>query len=106
MNLRISENDFRFRITPADLDALLQGREIDQRTRLYPHSFSFRISPVEDRADMELEMAVGGFCLFVPRAALESLRGLGRSRDGIAVSQGGVRISLQVDIKAQVKRAA
>jgi hypothetical protein len=55
---------------------------------------------------MELEMAVGGFCLFVPRTALESLRGLGRSRDGMAVSQGGVRISLQVDIKAQVKRAA
>jgi hypothetical protein len=55
---------------------------------------------------MELEMAVAGFCLSVPRAALEELRGLGRSKEGISFRQGGVDISVQVDVKAQMKQAA
>lgn len=106
MNLKISENNFRFRITQEDLDNLLRGQDIDQRVCLGAHCFTYRISPVTLDREMRLEMAIAGFCLFVPRKILEELRDLGRSKNGISIRQGGVEISLQVDLRAQVKKAA
>lgn len=106
MNLKISENSFRFRITPGDLDDLLRGCDVDQRVCIGHHCFTYRISPVSRGEEMSLEMAVAGFCLYVPRAALEELRGMGRSKNGISIRQGNVDIALQVDLKEQMKRAA
>jgi len=106
MNLRISENDFRFRITPQDLDMLLNGRDIDQRVCVGAHCFGYRISPVTREKTMKLEMAVSGFCLFVPRETLEALRDMGRSKEGVSMQQGDVTLSLQLDIKMQMRKAA
>ena len=106
MNLRISENDFRFRITPQDLDTLLNGRDIDQRVCIGAHCFGYRISPVTRKKKMKLEMAVSGFCLYVPQETLTALRDLGRSKEGVSVQQGDVILSLQLDIKTQMKKAA
>ena len=106
MNLRISENDFRFRITPQDLDMLLNGRDIDQRVCIGAHCFGYRISPVTREKKMKLEMAVSGFCLFVPQETLLALRDLGRSKEGVSIQQGDVVLSLQLDIKTQMKKAA
>lgn len=106
MNLRISEDGFRFRITPEDLDILLRGREIDQRVCLGAHCFTYRIAPVTFEKDMKLEMAVAGFCLSVPQAMLEELRDLGRSKEGLSVMQGDVNIALQLDVKTQMCKAA
>lgn len=106
MNLKISENNFRFRIAPDDLDRLLRGQDVDQRVCLGAHCFTYRISPASAGTKMELEMAIAGFCLTVPREILEELRDMGRSKNGVSVKQGDVDISLQVDIKTQMKRAA
>ncbi len=106
MNLRISENNFRFRITPDDLEALLTGREIDQRICLGAHCFTYRITPVTHEAGMVLEMAVGGFCLSVPQGLLMELRDLGRSKEGLSAIQGDVGLSLQLDVKTQMRKAA
>lgn len=106
MNLRISEDGFRFRITPEDLDKLLQGREIDQSVCLGAHCFTYRIAPVTHERDMKLEMAVAGFCLSVPQAMLEELRDLGRSKSGLSRIQGDVNITLQLDIKTQMRKVA
>lgn len=104
MNLRIAENSFRFRITPVDIDMLLRGQDVDQRICIGAHCFTYRISPVASEKHMTLEMAAAGFCLFVPKATLADLRDLGRSKEGISVKQGDVEISLQLDIKTQMKK--
>lgn len=101
MNIRIAENSFRFRITPADLDMLLRGQDIDQRICIGAHCFTCCISPVAPEKHMTLEMAVAGFCLFVPKETLADLHDLGRSKEGILVKHGDVEISLQLDIKTQ-----
>lgn len=106
MNLRISENSFRFRITLEDLNMLLRGQDVDQRVCIGAHCFTYRISPVAPEKHMTLEMAVAGFCLFVPRATLEELRDIGRSKEGISVMQGDVDVALQLDIKTQMRKAA
>lgn len=106
MNLRISADGFRFRITPEDLDKLLHGREIDQRVCLGAHCFTYRIAPVTFEKDMKLEMAVAGFCLTVPRNQLEGLLAMGRSKEGLSFMQGEVKISLQLDIKTQIRKVA
>lgn len=107
MNLKISDNSFRFRITPQDLDQLLQGRDVEQRVSLGHHCFAYRITPTrEAQQGLNLEMAVGGFCLSVSPDMLKNLGGMGRSKEGISTRQNGVEIALQVDIRAQMKKAA
>jgi hypothetical protein len=53
-------------------------------------------------------MAVGGFCLYVPRPVLEQLRDLGPSKHGLTIVQGGVEVNLRVEQPAQagLKQAA
>jgi len=106
MNVRIDEDSIRFRIIPADLLNLLDGGEIKQRVGIGARYFECRILPVASARDMELELAGQGFTLSVPRAELERLRDLGRSKDGISVKSGGAEISLQVDLKARAYKAA
>lgn len=106
MNLRISEEGFRFRVTSEDLSTLLHGREIDQSVCLGAHCFAYRITPVTFEKDMKLEMAIAGFCLYVPQTMLEELRDLGRSKKGLSVMQGDVNIALQLDIKTQMRKSA
>ena len=104
MNLRISENSVRFRITAEDLEILIQGRNIDQRICMGAVCFSYRISPVSSGMDMRLEMGGNGFSLSVPRNDLEQLRALGRSREGISILHDGVDVSLQLDLKSAARR--
>lgn len=106
MNLRIAENSFRFRITPQDLEKLLHEQDIDQRICLGSHCFTYRIAPEKRGERINLEMAVAGFCLSVPQARLEELRDMGRSKEGLIFMQGDVEISLQLDIKKQIRKAA
>ncbi|QQG37303.1 MAG: hypothetical protein HYS17_05960 [Micavibrio aeruginosavorus] len=106
MNLRIAENNFRFRITPQDLERLLRGQDVDQRVCLGAHCFTYRIAPERQGDRIKLEMAVGGFCLSVPQSRLMELRDMGRSKEGLTVMQGDVEISLQMDIKTQMRKAA
>jgi hypothetical protein len=100
MNVRIDEEGIRFRIVPADLLVLLDGSELKQRIGIGAQSFEYRILPVVSGEEMKLEMTGNGFILSVPRAALEQLCGLGRSKNGISVKSGAAEISLQVDLKA------
>lgn len=106
MNLRMDENGFRFRITPSDLGELLAGKGIEYSLRIGGHRFGCRISPVDACDSMTLEMAVGGLCLHAPRAALENLKTMGRSKNGMSVTQDGIVVSLQIDIKLQARKAA
>lgn len=106
MNLKISENSFRFRITPEDLDTLSSGHDIGQRICVGVNCFACRISPVSVGKEMNLEIVGTGFCLSVPHETLKSLRDMGRSKDGISIRQDGLIISLQVDLKTQMKKVA
>jgi len=105
MNLRLSENSFRFRVTPEDLDILLQGQGVGQKVFLGKESFEYMISPVL-AGEMNLEIESAKFNLSVPHQVLEELRDLGRSKEGVSVVQGDVGISLQLDIKTQKRKAA
>lgn len=106
MNLKISEKGFRFRIAPEDLGVLLSGRDIEQRVCIGEHCFFYRIVPVSSEDEMALEMSMAGFCLSVSQKNLEQLHDLGRSKAGLSVTQGGVDVSLQIDLKKQMKKVA
>jgi hypothetical protein len=100
MNVRIDEEGIRFRIVPSDLSVLLGGGELKQRVSIGADNFEYRIVPIVSGQEMALEMNGNGFILSVPPAALEQLRGLGKSKNGISVKSGDAEISLQVDLKA------
>ena len=107
MNVRMDGKGFRFRITPEDLHALLADRDLEHRLRVGGHNFGCRIAADGAEQDMTLAMMEeGGFCLRVPRPMLEELHEMGVSRAGLSAQQDGVDISLQVDFKAQIGKAA
>lgn len=103
MNLHIQEQNFGFRITADELTALLNGQDIEERLCIGNHCFGYRITSARSDSEISLEMAVGGFCLYVPRAVLEQLRDLGPSKHGLTIVQGGVEVNLRVDSQAQAR---
>ena len=106
MNFRMEDKSFRFSISEEDMNRLLDGQEIEQRACVGRHCFAYSIVPVRAMTKMKMEMAVSGFCLYVPRKMLEDLRDSGPSKDGLTVSQGDLELSLRVDAKEQARKAA
>jgi hypothetical protein len=106
MDLRIEENRFVFRITPDNLETLLRGREIDHRVCVGSHCFTYRITPLTRKESMALEMAVAGFCLSVPKAALQRLRDDLDGLDTLTATQNGTQIVLSVDAENGLREAA
>lgn len=105
MNLRISENHFRFRVTPDDLDALLSGQRLEQKFAIGGKDFQYGISPsISDGMRLDVEPAKISLC--VPHQMLEELCNLGRSKEGLFVAQGDIEVALQLDIKTQKRNAA
>jgi hypothetical protein len=101
MNLNIENENFGFRITPNELESLLQGRDVEQSLCIGNHCFGYRITTARTESDIALEMAVGGFCLYVPRGVLEQLRDLGPSKHGLTIVQSGVEVNLRVEAPAR-----
>jgi hypothetical protein len=106
MNLHIENKNFGFRITGEELKALLQGHDVEQSICIGNHCFGYRITSARTDSEISLEMAVGGFCLYVPRTVLEQLRDLGRSEHGLTITQGGVDVNLKVGSEISMRRAA
>lgn len=106
MDLHIEDNRFVFRITPDNLETLLRGRELDHRVCVGAHCFTYRITTLTRKESMRLEMAVAGFCLSVPKDALQRLRDDLDGPDSLTVTQNGTHVVLSVDTGAHLREAA
>jgi hypothetical protein len=100
MSMRIDEDSIRFRIAPDELATLLETGKLDLRIAIGSRNFGYRIAC--GAPEMTLDVAPEGFTLAVPRSTLEQLQEMGRSKDGVSVRQGGIEVSLQVDLKRRV----
>lgn len=99
MNLRIDETGMRFRISPAELEALLRGEEVANRVSFGVKAVELKIVPASS-GDIALDVEEDRFILTASRFALLELRDLGKSMQGISATQGDAEISLQVDLKS------
>lgn len=106
MKVSIEEGKISFRVTPSDLATLAAGRDLDQRVCVGNHCFSYRITTVGAGTEASMEMAVCGFCLYVPKTALGSVKEEG----GLQFREKGVTIALRLEetegATATIRKAA
>jgi hypothetical protein len=105
MTMRVDEKGVRFRVSPDDLENLLNGRTLARRLDIGAGAVEFRIVPV-NAGDIHLDVDGKRFTLSVSRFALEELKSMGRSAEGISARQGEAEVSLQVDMKATIHKIA
>ena len=92
MNLRISKNQFRFRITKEELSRLINGERLEESAS----HIIFSITPAESGRPLFLDDKDGRIDLTVSTLELEEL---GRPvQEGLDVMLGDIRVVLEVDI--------
>ena len=92
MNVRISDKNLKFKITNDELDLLLNGKHIQAKTSVY----IIRIQPADE---VSLVVDNKNMVLNIPMKILQSLKDMGRNRDGITMPYNGDNLTLQVDFR-------
>lgn len=95
MNLRISKNQFRFRITKEELLQLMAGERLEESAA----HLRFGITPVESGQSLFLDDKDGGINLVVSKLDLAELSR--PVQEGLDVTIGKIRVVLEVDIATQ-----
>ena len=110
MNLRISEQALRWRVTRAEVDLLLSGRAVKLHVAL-PRAHSFqavvRVSAIQG---WQLDSDPTGIWLTVPRAELQALAESLPRKEPIEhvmdVDGRELRLSFEVDVRERGNRSA
>lgn len=105
MNVRIQQQNLKFKVTTDELTQLLGGESITATVSFPDRPYYVRIKQDEqarDRLCAGLEQGEGGgilLTLLASQSALQELRDMGRNREGLSVQQGEVTLILQVDFR-------
>lgn len=103
MNVRFEEQNIRFKISEDELKQLMQGHLLNVSIGLLVNSMIVLINPNSLGEEMEVKQVFDGdtsyITLLVPSHVLVDLHNMGKNRDGIAVEQGELSLSLQVDMR-------
>jgi hypothetical protein len=104
MKVRFADQAIRCRVTPAELERLLTGRNVALEVAL-PRDHRFRLSIRPSALDTwQLDHDPTGLWLTIPRAQLEYLSQTVPSTEGIeqrfpASDGGSVHVSFEVDLQ-------
>lgn len=107
MNVRFEEQDIRFKISEEELKQLMHGHIVRVSVGLLVNSMIVMINPNALGEGMEVKHIFDDdtsyITLLVPSHVLVDLYNMGKNRDGIAVKQGALSLSLQVDVRKDTR---
>lgn len=101
MNVRLTSNDIRFRITNEELAALTSGQSLTEALAFADSTLVLSISRAADGSATHLDADPWCIHLSVSGDDLEALAAAGRSKRGIERRFGAVTVALQVDIRSR-----
>lgn len=108
MNVRIEEQNLRFKITEEELKALLDGHPVHARVDLLDKAFVATINPTGRGEAMEPKLVMDDnevyLTLLIPPARVQELSDLGRSRAGLQEEAGALSINIQVDLREDSRK--
>jgi len=108
MNVRIEEQNLRFKISEEELGLLLNGQCLSERVGITSKGFVITINPQGRGDGMEpklvLDQTEACLQLLVPSEIVQELFEMGRSRSGISCDVDGVSISLQVNVRGDSRK--
>ncbi len=103
MNIRISKNQIRFRITKEELELLERGEKVVLPSPLNPSSTGYFVEVSGNSESLIIEERAGNLILSVSKKLLSELRQKLPAKDGleneILLNDQMVRIALEVDVK-------
>ncbi len=103
MNVRIEEQNLRFKISKDELGILLNGRAVHAKVALLDKTLVVSINPNGRNEAMEpklvLDETEAYLNLLVPPSNVQTLFDLGENRDGLQHEGNGLSVTLQVDMK-------
>lgn len=104
MNLRLGNNKLLFKITEAELTALIEGATLEQQLELPGGPLIVCIDPAGKHEYLDPVLERGDSLrirLPVSPDLLAMLQALGRDREGIQHQVGDTTVGLQVDVRSQ-----
>ena len=101
MNVRLTSNDMRFRLTNVELATLESGQTLTEALAFADSTLVLSISRAADGSATHLDAEPGRIHLSASRDDLEALAAAGRSKRGIERRFGAVTVALQVDIRSR-----
>ncbi len=109
MNLKIENNNLRFKITEEELKILLSVDSVHSKVNILGKNFIVSIIPQDSGNLIEAKLDQEGnethLNLLVSLKDLQKLSDLGQSREGIETEMNDLRISLQVDVRSRRRRS-
>ncbi len=104
MNLKIAENSVTFKITEEELKLLLSGRSLETIVPIAGNDFAMVIQPskkdIEAPLILILDRDESCLQLTTTNAQLQKLMDIGKNREGLSSMLNSLRVSLQVDVRA------
>ena len=109
MNVRIEEQNLRFKISEQELRTLIDGHCLSMKVGLLDKMLVVTINPQGDGDDMKVAMVFGRGEVYlnflIPPEKLLELSEMGRSRAGLEANMDGLSLSLQVDLRSDQRKA-
>ncbi len=109
MKIRIEEQDIRFKISEDELNTLISGHCLHIKTSFLEQTLITTINPQGVGKEMEPKLVLDKrevyLNLLVPSARIQELSDIGKSRSGLQQKIDGLSVSLQVDLRADSRKA-
>ncbi|MCF6344025.1 MAG: hypothetical protein L3J15_05020 [Devosiaceae bacterium] len=104
MKVRIEEDNIIYKISQAELDALLDGQDLQVKLKLLDKSFIAAIKGQLSDSFMQSELVLGedevNLNLLISQEKVQELSDLGRNKAGLSFNVDELNISLQVDLRS------
>ena len=107
MSVKVNDKEITFKITKEDMKVLRAERIIESSV-VFSGKYLvviIRLSQEEKgfRPELTLEQDQATLTLYVSKDTLNSLEGLGKSREGLSMTWSGQKIFLQLDVRSKTK---
>ncbi len=110
MNVRIEEQNLRFKISEEELAMLLGGHPVHTKVALLEKTLVATINPKGAGKSMVPKLVLDDtdvyLNLLVPPLSVQELSEMGRSRVGLQQDIDGMFVSLQVDLREDSRKVA
>lgn len=107
MSVKVNDKEITFKITKEDMKVLHAGRIIKSSVGFSGKDLVvvIRLSQEEKGfwPELTLEQDQATLTLYVSKDTLNSLEGLGKSREGLSLAWNGQQIFLQLDVRSKIK---
>jgi hypothetical protein len=110
MNVKIKDGAFQFKITEEELNTLLNGQCIHMEVKVMDKALVVTINPRSRESIVTSKLVVDDgdvyLNLLLPPLKIQELSDMGRSRAGLEQQVGDLSATLQVDLRADSRKAA